>query len=205
MSLQCCAVSCARNGRTLFADISFTVAAGQALRLVGENGSGKSTLLRILCGLRSPDTGTVMWRDLDIASNQTDFRQELIFIGHALGVKEHLTALENLKYSNVATGDNIETLAQEALECTGLASKANMQVRFLSQGQKRRVALAQLHLSASRRLWMLDEPFVGLDASAARSLACTMEAHLARGGSIVFTTHQDIGPEAASTLTLGAP
>jgi len=158
---------------------------------MGDNGSGKSTLLRTLAGLRPPDAGTVCWQGISVYSGSSCLRNELLYIGHSLGVKESLTVLENLMYGELLAGPDARAEALAALSHVGLASKAASAARTLSQGQRRRVALARLYLPRRRALWILDEPFVGLDKSAVESLSNTMDAHRLDGGIIVYTTHQN--------------
>lgn len=191
MSMCCRNLGSRRGPRVLFQNIEIELNAGDVLRVMGDNGSGKSTLLRTLAGLRPPDVGTVCWQGINVYSGPSCLRSELLYIGHSLGVKESLTALENLVYGELLAGPDARAEAHAALSHVGLASKAASAARILSQGQRRRVALARLYLPRRRRLWILDEPFVGLDKSAVEALSNTMDAHRLGGGIIVYTTHQD--------------
>lgn len=203
MTLRCHELGCRRGSRTLFQNIAFELCAGEALRVTGDNGSGKSTLLRILVGLRPPDAGTVYWLDTDVHRMPALFHSHLLFIGHAPGVKDCLTPLENLIRSEVLSGTSARADALEALTRVGLAPYTYSLTRTLSQGQRRRVALARLYVARRKQLWILDEPFVGLDTDAMKTLQDTMQAHQASGGIIVYTTHQDAGPCGARQLQLG--
>ena len=185
-------LECLRGTRRLFAGISLRLAPGECLQVQGANGSGKTSLLRILCGLARPERGTVHWNGTSIDELGDEYRAVLAFCGHANALKDDLTAAENLLASGAlcgtpATGD----AARAALDAFGVLHLEALPARALSQGQKRRVALARLAL-CERRLWILDEPLAALDASAAQALAARIDAHLARGGIAVLTSHQPV-------------
>ncbi len=185
-------LACTRGDRLLFTGINFELRAGQLLYVLGENGSGKSSLLRILCGLRSPEQGQVSWQGEDIRRQSDAYRSDLIYIGHLNALKDDLSALENLSISCSVLGQNDGAVrARAALQGLGLARCADIAVRNLSQGQKRRVALANLWLSRAR-VWILDEPFSALDTAAIVLLASRIGEHLAAGGMAVLTTHQEV-------------
>jgi heme exporter protein A len=184
---------CSRGERLLFSDISVTVKPGHLLAVVGENGSGKTSLLRLVCGLSLPDSGEIVWRRNPIRQLKELYRAELIYIGHCNGIKDDLTPVENLKFSACLTGDDCsDTVIRDALEAVGIGRSAQLlPTRVLSQGQKRRLALARLWVSR-RPLWVLDEPFSSLDATAARLVTQRLAAHLNDGGLAVVATHQEI-------------
>ena len=185
-------LACERSGRTLFRGLSLSLGGGELLRVSGENGSGKTSLLRILCGLLSPSAGDVRWHGEPIASLKEDYAAALVYLGHAPAVKDELTAEENLSITCALAGQRPSDVAvEEALAEMG--APLERPVRRMSQGQRRRVALARLLLSAEKPLWLLDEPFAALDAGAVRLVERTVSAHLARGGAVILTTHQDTG------------
>lgn len=201
--LEAAGVECARGGKSLFRGLSFAVGPGQALRVAGANGSGKSSLLRILCGLLAPDAGEVRWRGTPIRSLKEEYSGQLVYLGHAPAVKEELSAAENLYIACRLAGHNPSREALgKALQAFGLAGEGRI-LRRLSQGQRRRAALARLALAASSPLWLLDEPFSALDAAAIKIVENAMEQHLSRGGAAVFTTHQDAGIAASRVIELG--
>lgn len=182
------ALACERGGLRLFSDLGFSVAPGGLLRVRGPNGSGKTTLLRTLAGLTRPAAGAVRWRDQPIGE---EYRSEMLFLGHAAAVKDELTVLENLEFSAQLSGlENSQ--CKNALERLGIAHLAELPARYLSQGQRKRAALARLALSAGVPLWLLDEPFAALDDEAIAQVSGLCGAHLATGGMIVLTSHQDI-------------
>ena len=198
--LETTALACERGARRLFADLSFAVAPGGLLRVSGANGSGKTTLLRTLAGLTRPAAGAVRWRGESIGE---DFRKEMLFLGHAPAVKDELTVLENLEFAVQLSGlKNGE--CKKALEQLGIARLADLPARYLSQGQRRRAALARLALSAAVPLWLLDEPFAALDSAGMAQVSALCAAHLAAGGMLVLTSHQDvaIGSAAAQSIEL---
>ncbi len=190
--LQIRDLECRRGDACLFSGMNFELQDGQLLHVKGSNGSGKTSLLRIICGLFLPAAGTVSWQGLDIRENRDEFNRALCYIGHLNGLKDDLTAVENLSIharltGTPATRDQIES----ALERVGLMHRAYLATKVLSQGQKRRVALARLLLGGAR-LWVLDEPFTALDVKAVSQLQGVMRDHLAKGGSVLLTTHQDV-------------
>ena len=185
-------LECQRGDRRLFAGLGFRLEAGELLYLRGHNGSGKTSLLRMLCGLLPPAAGEIRWRGQPIGKLGEDYRRELCFLGHHNAIKEELTPLENLLTAAVLADEPLdEAQALDALETLGLAGREDLACRYLSQGQKRRVALARL-VSERRPLWLLDEPFVALDVAAVDLVAGLIGVHLQRGGLAVLTTHQPV-------------
>ena len=186
-------LACTRGGAALFADLSRSIAPGQLLHIVGKNGSGKSSLLRILCGLLSPSSGQVKWSGQSIRADAEQFNAQLIYLGHIPALKGDLTAAENIYSAALCRQETPSMHAVEtALATAGLPSIAHKMVRTLSQGQKQRIALAQLHLKPSKQFWLLDEPFNALDADANYALQNCLQSHLALGGIIALSSHQEI-------------
>ena len=183
----------ARGDRTLFAGVSFNLQAGEVLWVTGPNGSGKSSLLRLLCGLGEPLEGTILWQGALIASLREDYRRHLLYLGHAPGVKDDLLAWENVCLSTLIAGAACSReQAHDALARIGLPGIAHLPTRVLSQGQRKRVALARLFIQPPRQLLVLDEPFTALDHQAVDALQAALGQHLAGGGLVVYTTHQDL-------------
>ena len=205
--LEASNLECIRGERSLFAGVGFRLAAGEMLYLQGANGSGKTSLMRILCGLAHPAAGEVRWRGEPIGKLGEDYRRELCYLGHHNAIKEELTPLENLlAAAHLADEDLDEGAALDALELVGLAGREELACRYLSQGQKRRVALARL-VNERRALWILDEPYVALDTAAVALVASLIGAHLQRGGLVVLTTYQAVPVAAGAVreLVLEAP
>ncbi len=206
--LEVSQIECVRGNRRLFRDLSFRLEAHQALRIRGENGSGKTSLLRIVAGLSPAESGSVSWNDGNIRALGEDYLRDLLFLGHSNGLKDDLSPVENLRYALVLAGVVADEPAlRAALAEQGLVAIADLPVKLLSQGQKRRVALARLSFSAQAPLWILDEPFIALDAASVERLAWTIKKQLQRGGMVMFTTHQEVelGGAATRTIDLGAP
>jgi len=192
--LEATALACERGGIRLFSDLGFALRAGDLLRVRGANGSGKTTLLRTLAGLTRPAAGEVCWRGNAIGD---EYRREMLFLGHAAAVKDELTVLENLEFASRISGLEIsEAKIKNALECLGIARLADLPARYLSQGQRKRAALARLALAPAVALWLLDEPFAALDDEAITRVSALCAAHLAAGGMLVLTSHQDVPIEA---------
>ncbi|MES2013587.1 MAG: cytochrome c biogenesis heme-transporting ATPase CcmA [Pseudomonadota bacterium] len=195
-------LACLRGDRLLFKNVGFELNAGGLLYVLGENGSGKSSLLRLLCGLLMPEMGEVLWYGKSIKKDSEAYLSDLLYLGHLNGLKDDLTALENLQVNAQLAGDLVaEQKILLALKSIGILRCANLPVRVLSQGQKRRVALAQLWLT-ERKLWILDEPFAALDTASIEVLADRLNQHLANGGMTIITTHQDVSIHAKSIQTL---
>ena len=195
-------LTCLRGDRLLFKHVGFELNAGGLLYVLGENGSGKSSLLRLLCGLLMPEDGAVFWRGKPIKQDLETYLSQLSYLGHLNGLKDDLTALENLHISARLAGNAVnpkKVLA--ALAAIGIERCANLPVRVLSQGQKRRVSLARLWLTECP-LWILDEPFAALDTASVEVLSLRLSEHLSQGGMTIITTHQDVAIHAQSTQTL---
>ncbi|NYT62821.1 cytochrome c biogenesis heme-transporting ATPase CcmA [Alcaligenaceae bacterium] len=185
-------LDCVRGERRLFHDLNFQLTAGECLVVRGENGSGKTSLLRKLVGLTPAAGGAIHWQGSPIKTLGDDYRRELLYCGHPLGLKDDLTALENLMSSMVLSDESVtQDAACQALGQAGLQGREHLAVRALSQGQKRRVNLARLLLQ-KRRLWVLDEPLTALDRQASLWVVGEIDRHLSQGGIAVLTSHQDI-------------
>ena len=196
-------LSCVRGDRGLFQAVNLHLLSGSLLYILGENGKGKSSLLRILAGLLQPESGTVLWNEQNIHHEAEAYRAQLLYIGHLNGIKDDLSAHENLLFSSGINQHAGSNLASEhllkALHFVGLQGQAHLPVRYLSQGQKRRVALARLWLDDSganadlpAKLWVLDEPFASLDTEMSGLLASRISQHLANRGMAILTTHQPV-------------
>jgi heme exporter protein A len=199
--LEAAGIDCERGGKLLFRRLSFALGRGEALRITGANGRGKTSLLRILCGLLMPAAGVVRWNGEPIGELREDFSRQLVYIGHAPAVKDDLTAEENLSIACRLGGlaaDEKQT--REALRRFSVPEKPFL--KRLSQGQRRRAALARLALSGSVPLWLLDEPLAALDTDAGRLVEELIGDQVARGGMVVFTTHQETRIGVSSTLSL---
>ncbi len=184
-------LQCIRGERTLFERLTFNVSSGQLLYVQGDNGSGKTTLLRTLCGLSQAHEGNISWNNQNIQTLAEDYAGQVLYIGHLAGIKEDLTAVENLQFSASLAGNNISRAqALGALAQVNIARCADLPTRVLSQGQKRRVALARLWLQ-NNPLWILDEPFTALDAAAITTLTQHIESYVTSGGIVVLTSHQE--------------
>ena len=181
-----------RGSATLFTDIDFTLKPGEALLITGPNGSGKTTLLKILAGLAHPSTGALTWRGTAVTAFGANARATTLYIGHAMALKDELTAEENLASLARLHGAAVDAAAVgDALHAWTLEPQRALAARVLSQGQRRRVGLARLRL-VHRPLWVLDEPTTALDSSGVATLQEALAAHLARGGIAVIATHQDL-------------
>jgi heme exporter protein A len=188
--LEAIDLECRRGGRLLFRELSFALRGGELLRIAGANGRGKTSLLRILCGLLQPILGAVRWNGSPVASLREEYSRDLVYIGHAAAVKDELTAAENLSNALRIAG-NRRTDVEVHTALLKLDVPVDALLKKLSQGQRRRATLARLLLSEAVPLWLLDEPFASLDAAATREVEALLGAHVARGGAVAYTTHQE--------------
>ena len=180
-----------RGNRRLFSDISLALTPGTLLLVTGSNGSGKTSLLRALCGLLTPAAGEIRWHGEHIRVLREEYWKNLIYIGHHNALKDELTTSENLAILCALSGIRTDQEQQrQALTHFGLAGRERLPAKSLSQGQRRRTALARLSLCSTLPLWVLDEPFAALDSAAVSQVQSTVGGHLANGGMVVMTTHQ---------------
>ena len=200
--LEASNLECVRGERSLFAGVSFRLDGGEMLYVQGKNGSGKTSLLRMLCALTPAVSGEIRWRGGPIGKLGEEFRSELCYLGHQNAIKEELTPLENLLSSARLAQEALdEDAALDALALVGLRGREDLACRYLSQGQKRRAALARL-VNDKRALWVLDEPYVALDPAAVELVAGLIGSHLQSGGLAVLTTHQAVSVPAAAVREL---
>jgi heme exporter protein A len=194
-------VTVERGGRTLFAPLSFTASGGTLVRIGGENGAGKTTLLRALAGLSQVASGTLHW--LNHSSPSANGRSS-IFVGHSNAMHDAMSPIENWAFAEGAAGKYFtRDEAKSALAALGVASLIDRRIGTLSQGQKKRVALARLLLpSNANAAWLLDEPFVALDAATQTTLATVIADALNRGVLVVLTSHQPIMIDAKNTMDI---
>jgi heme exporter protein A len=186
-----------RGERLVFRDLGFRVPAGGALVLAGPNGSGKSTLLRLLAGLVRPAAGQVLWNGEDALDDLASHGRRVAYLGHQDAVKPGLTVVENIRFAASVSGRSVMT----ALTAVGLQALADLPARMLSAGQKRRLALSRLVLSAAP-LWLLDEPTLGLDTASIERFGGLLAAHRAGGGIVVAATHVPLPLPDATELRL---
>jgi heme exporter protein A len=202
--LEASELECVRGERTLFSGVSFVVAPGAGLLVQGANGAGKTSLLRIVLGLAPPARGAVSWNGQPIPALGEAYRREVVYCGHSNALKDDLSAVENVRADAALAGRPMtRAAAMAALEGVGLAAAADLPVRSLSQGQKRRTALARLARGGAR-LWVLDEPLTALDADGVAWLAAMLDAHFAAQGLALVSSHQPLPVRSRiGTLKLG--
>jgi heme exporter protein A len=172
------ALACRRGERTLFSGLDLDLAAGELLWLRGGNGRGKTSLLRLLAGLSQAEAGRI------------ERHAAFVYLAHHNALKEDLSAIESLAFLARLHGQAFERGALlPALKAVGLHSRRDAPVRTLSQGQRRRVALARLLLAPAKPLWLLDEPYDALDAEGCAWLDGVVAAHTRSGGAVLLTSH----------------
>lgn len=194
-------LTCIRGERVVFSDLDFTVTPGDALTLVGRNGSGKTSLLRVMAGLTPAAAGTLGWEDGGVGDDPERHRGRLTYVGHLDGVKPVLTVRENLtSWARLrGAGDDDVTAG---LTRFGLDHLAGIPGRYLSAGQRRRLALARLSLSPAP-LWLLDEPTIALDGDSKQALTSAIADHRNGGGMVVIATNVALELDGAQPVDMG--
>ena len=181
-------LSCSLSGRKIISDISFSLKAGEILKISGKNGSGKTTLLRTISGLSSFDSGEILIN-----------KKEIFLLGHNAGIKKNLTVEEDLEFwSNFYQNEHDHKI----LKKLSLNSKMHSQCRYLSQGQKQKLALTRLFCS-NKKIWLLDEPFSFLDEESSIFLLNKIEKHRQNNGMTVIVSHQDLIKNPDLSINLG--
>jgi heme exporter protein A len=193
-------LACVRASKIVFARLTFRVEAGGLLILRGPNGAGKSSLLRVMAGLIPPAHGALLWNGEDVSDDPDAHRALTAYAGHDDALKPGLSVSEHLEFHAALRGTK-EKRVGDALAAFGLVALAKTPARFLSAGQRKRVALARL-VVAPAALWLLDEPSNGLDAHSTALLEASIAAHRKDGGIVVAATHLDFAGAGASTLML---
>lgn len=203
MSLEARDLGCIRGERRLFRGLGFALGAGEALIVEGPNGTGKSSLLRILAGFLPAAEGSLHWDGADVDEAPDAHRARIAWGGHLDALKAAFTVEENLAFSVAALGETgARPRLEEALLTVGLSHIADLPARYLSAGQRRRLALARL-LACDRPLWLLDEPTSALDTEGAAMFARLLAAHLGGGGLAVIASHLELGLSNIQRLRLG--
>ncbi len=200
-------LACRRGTRLLFRGLTLALPPGHIGWLRGTNGSGKTSLLRILAGLSTPAEGQLTWNGEPLRRGQpaaAAARRGIVYLGHSNALNDDLTLAEALLFLARLQGvaDAPQRVA-DALARLGVTSRAGAAVRTLSQGQRRRGALARLALDDTPRTWLLDEPYDALDAAGSATLSALIEANAARGGAVLLTSHQTPTLAGALPIDLG--
>lgn len=202
--LEAARIECVRGARALFRNLHCAVEAGAALHVRGENGAGKTSLMKILCGLHPPEAGEVLWNGAPIARDRRGYHRALSYLGHKTALKSELTPAENLAVIGaISARAAAPQAAEDALRRLGLRECMHTRCALLSAGQLQRAALAALLLRPGG-VWILDEPAAALDAGGIRELEAMLAEQTARGGMVIFSSHQKLAPRAPlQSLTLG--
>ena len=196
-------LACRRGGRWVFQGLSFRVAPGGAMVVTGANGSGKSSLLRLLAGLLPPYRGRVAWNGANTTDHFDAYKRSIAYVGHLDAIKPAWSVFDNLAaWAGLFDRRGTDASVADGLAAFALEPLADLPGRYLSAGQKRRLALARL-LVTDARLWLLDEPTTGLDARSTVLLETAMMRHRIAGGTIVLASHAPPPLADPSCLDLG--
>jgi heme exporter protein A len=199
ISLRLEKLSLVRGARVLFSELSAHVAAGEILSVTGPNGAGKTSLLRAVAGLLLPAEGRIVFEGAYEASEVR--RAHIHFVGHQDGLKSGRSAREELVFQARWCG-GATPAAIAAADRLGLSRQLDLEVRRLSAGQRRRLALARL-IAAPRPLWLLDEPLAPLDTANRALMGEIMAEHLGSGGLILAAVHDPL-PVRSQSLELAS-
>lgn len=183
-------LNCIRGERVLFEGLNFNLSSGTALHVQGVNGSGKTSLLRQLCGIAQVDQGAITWNGVNTQNNLA-FLQTSAFIGHKDGLKNELSCIENLRAYQKLEAQADEQQLDDCLAQLEILSCADLSTHQLSFGQRRRLAFARVLLTKFN-LWILDEPFTGIDRDGRLLIETICEKHLVSGGLITLTHHRSL-------------
>ncbi|WP_047336053.1 MULTISPECIES: cytochrome c biogenesis heme-transporting ATPase CcmA [Pseudomonas] len=202
--LEAVALACERDWRMLFEHLELRLTGGDMVQISGPNGSGKTSLLRLLAGLMQPTSGQVLLNGQPLHAQRAELARNLLWIGHAAGIKDVLTPEENLNWLCALHQRATRDAIWQALAAVGLSGFEDVACHTLSAGQQRRVALARLYLNGPP-LWILDEPFTALDKQGVAQLEEHLANHCERGGMVVLTTHHTLTriPSGYRDLDLG--
>ncbi|MGB1263411.1 MAG: cytochrome c biogenesis heme-transporting ATPase CcmA [Cognaticolwellia sp.] len=183
-------LTCIREDRLLFEALDVNICAGAIVQIEGPNGAGKTSLLRILAGLSQPYEGSIYFQDSKISQQRESFHENLLYLGHLPGVKDEMSAQENLEFNLALHGLNPD-VAEATLAEVNLLGFEDALASHLSAGQHRRISLARLWQS-QHKIWILDEPFTAIDKLGVAKLEQLFLQHADNGGCVILTTHQDL-------------
>jgi heme exporter protein A len=184
-------LSLERGLRSLVSALSFSLHSGDVLRISGANGAGKSSLLKVLAGISSDYSGEIQFDGKPMREAELEYREQMLYLGHANAVKTALSPYENLKWFAALYPVKSQVSIDAALQQVGLLAFKNQPCFQLSAGQKQRVALARLLLSKAK-LWILDEPFTAIDKTGVAEFEALISRFAENGGAVLITTHHDL-------------
>jgi heme exporter protein A len=193
-------LACVQGRRHLYSGLSFCVRAGQVLLVTGENGAGKTSLLKQLTGSYPLSAGSICWQGMDIHHDDSNYLQEMLWLGHQPPFKPEISARDQLTLL-YALRPNADCSPEQALARVGLGKRGHQLVSSFSAGMQRRLALASL-LVCEARIWLLDEPQTALDAAGIQQFESLITEFTEQGGCVVMTSHHPVRLDAVSVIPL---
>lgn len=184
-------LSLERGLRQLFSGLSFSLTSGSVIRISGANGTGKSSLLKVLAAISNDYSGLIEFDDLPLKKNLDNYREQMVYLGHANAVKMGLSPYENLQWFSALYPVKNDFSIDGALSQVGLLAFKYQPCFQLSAGQKQRVALARLLLSKAS-IWILDEPFTAIDKEGVAEFETIISEFAKAGGAVLITAHHDL-------------
>ncbi len=195
-------LTCKRGNKIIFRNLSFKIENGIATIISGKNGSGKTSLLRIIADLLDPKSGDIIWKGKSIYKNLDNYHKEITFVADINTSKNNLTIVENMNFwRNLYNSSITHEGFMRLIDNLNLRSYMNSRVSFLSKGQKRKLELSRIIIE-ERNIWILDEPFLGLDQDSINIIGQTISDHLAHNGVVILSSHVPVGISSKTYIDL---
>ena len=185
--------TCYKNNSVIFSDINISLKNSEIIIIMGSNGCGKTTLIKSISGIQNLDSGEIKLNNKNIATIGSDFKEEIVYVGHKNSLNNDLTTIENLEYlsafdstTDISNTANIRNLMKNL----NIEKYKNYRVSDISEGNKKKISLMRLLLT-KKKIWLLDEPMSYLDDESINMLINIFIEHQKKGGLIFLTTHYD--------------
>ena len=195
-------LTCKRGNKVIFRNLNLKIQNGVATIISGKNGSGKTSLLRIIADLLNPKSGDIIWKGKSMYKNLDNYHKEITFVADINTSKNNLTIIENINFWKDLYGSSITHEGfVRLIDNLNLRSHMNNRVSFLSKGQKRKLELSRIIIE-ERNIWILDEPFLGLDQDSVNIIGQTINDHLTQNGIVILTSHVPVSISSKTYIDL---